>query len=338
MRVAIIGNSGSGKSVLARRLSGGLTPVLDLDTLAWEPGQVAVARDPEQAKADLESFCREHPDWVVEGCYGSLIQASLSQDPELIFMDPGVETCLRHGRNRPWEPHKYASREAQDRHLEFLQGWVADYDRRDGDMSRRAHLALFESYGGAKRRLVRAEDAPPGYSVPAEGAMLLETDRLRLRYLAEADAPFILRLLNEPSFLENIGDKQVRTLEQAIAYLQGGPLKSYATHGHGLNRVELKASGEPIGICGLIKRDQFADVDLGYALLPEFEGHGYITEAAAATLDQGRRDLAFTRFIAIVSPANARSIRVLEKLGFRAAGDVVLESSGETVALFEKGT
>ncbi len=336
MRIAIIGNSGSGKSVLARRLSGGLTPVLDLDTLAWEPGQVAVARDPALATADLESFCLEHEDWVVEGCYGSLIQASLRQDSELIFLDPGAETCLRHCRNRPWEPHKYASREEQDRHLEFLRGWVSDYYRRDGEMSHRAHLALFEAHGGAKRRLARAEDAPPGYPVPAEGALLLETGRLRLRRLAEADAPFILRLLNEPSFLENIGDKQVRTLEQAKAYLEGGPLKSYAVHGHGLNRVELKDGGEPIGICGLIKRDQFVDVDLGYALLPEFGGKGYITEAAAAVLDQGRRDLGFTRFIAIVSPANARSIRVLDKLGFTAAGDVVLESSGETVALFEK--
>lgn len=334
MRVAILGNSGSGKSVLARRLSGGLVPVLDLDTLAWEPGQVAVARDPAVAAADLVAFCREHPDWVVEGCYANLIRAALPWGPELILLDPGLEACLRHGRARPWEPHKYASKEAQDRHLGFLQDWVADYYRRDGELSQRAHLALFDSYDGAKRRLARAYEMPPGYPTAAEGSLVQETERLRLRRLAEADAPFILRLLNEPSFLENIGDKQVRTLEQARAYLVGGPLKSYATHGHGLNRVELK-DGEPIGICGLIKRDQFTDVDLGYALLPEFEGNGYIAEAAAASLDQGRRDHGFTRFIAIVTPSNARSIRVLERLRFRAAGDVLLESSGETVALFE---
>ena len=338
MRVAIVGNSGSGKSVLARRLAGHRVPILDLDTLAWEPGQVAVARPPEAAARDLESFCGTPAEWVIEGCYGALIEAALEHGPELLFLDPGEAACLRHCRNRPWERHKYASRDEQDRHLDFLLGWVSDYYRRADDRSHRAHAALFDAYPGPKRRLERPEDLSPGYPTAGDGVVLLETARLRLRRLALADAPFILRLLNEPSFIENIADKEVRTLDQAQAYLDGGPLKSYAVHGHGLNRVELRTSGEPIGICGLIKRDQFTDVDLGYALLPEFEGKGLISEAAAAVLAQGHADLGLARFIAIVSPGNGRSMRVLERQGFTAAGTVSLEPSGERVALFERNT
>lgn len=175
-------------------------------------------------------------------------------------------------------------------------------------------------------------------SVPWQpGEVLLETARLRLRYLGPEDAPWILRLLNEPSFIENIADKGVRTLEQAVGYLEGGPMQSYRSHGHGLNRVELKATGEPVGICGLIKRDQFADVDLGYALFPEFVGQGYAAEAGAAVLEQGARERGCSRVIAIVSPGNQRSIRVLERLGFRAEGSVALEPRGEQVALFGRG-
>ena len=336
MRIAILGNSGSGKSVLARRLAGSQVATLDLDTLAWEPGQVAVARDPAGAAADLRAFCANHADWVIEGCYGNLIEAALRQGSELLFLDPGEEACLRHCRNRPWERHKYASREEQDRHLDNLLDWVSDYYHRDGDLSLAAHAGIFAAHEGPKRRLARPDEAAPGYATAGTGALLLETERLRLRRLALSDAPFILRLLNEPSFIENIADKQVRTLAQAEAYLQGGPLQSYATHGHGLNRVELKDTGEPIGMCGLIKRDQFADVDLGYALLPEFEGRGFITEAGAAVLVQGERDHGFGRFIAIVTPGNGRSIRVLERLGFAATGTVPLEPSGEMVALFTR--
>jgi RimJ/RimL family protein N-acetyltransferase/adenylate kinase family enzyme len=336
MRIAIIGNSGSGKSVLARRLAGARRPVLDLDRLAWEPGQVAVARDPAAAVADLEEFCRAHAAWVVEGCYATLVAAALRHGAELILLDPGLETCLRNCRNRPWEPHKYATREAQDGRLAFLLAWVRDYYLRDGDLSQRAHLALFERCAGPKRRLASPLELPPGYPIRGEGALLLDTARLRVRRLSLADAPFILRLLNEPSFIEQIADRGVRTLAQAEAYLEGGPLKSYAVHGHGLNRVELKDGGEPIGICGLIKRDRFADVDLGYALLPEFEGHGYVAESAAAVLAHGARELGLARVIALVSPGNGRSIRVLEKLGFAAAGQVELEP-GDTVDLFERG-
>lgn len=151
-RVAILGNSGSGKSTLASALalkSG--APVLDLDAIVWEPGKVAVARPPEAALADLNAFCHGSESWIVEGCYADLIEATFRWQPELIFMNPGEEVCLRHCRVRPWEPSKYASKEEQDAKLDFLLSWVSEYYRRDGTMSLKGHRALFEAYAGPKR-------------------------------------------------------------------------------------------------------------------------------------------------------------------------------------------
>jgi RimJ/RimL family protein N-acetyltransferase len=145
---------------------------------------------------------------------------------------------------------------------------------------------------------------------------VLETERLVLRHFTPHDAAFVLRLLNEPSFLQNIGDRGVRTLEDAERYLADGPMKSYREHGHGLFAVEVKESGERAGMCGLLRREQFDDVDVGYAFLPEFWGKGYARESAGAVLAWGARTLGLTRAIALVSPANAGSIRVLETLGF----------------------
>lgn len=330
MRIVILGNSGAGKSVLARRLTDGRVPVLELDAPAREPGQGAVAT------AGLEAFLDAHPDWVVAGCDADLLGAALRRDPELLFLDPGVEACLRNCRTRPWEAHRFASRAEQDRHLDALLAWVADYDRRVDGSSRRAHEALFAAHPGPSRRLARAEQVPPGYPTAGAGAAVVETARLRLRFLAAEDAPWFLRLLNEPSWIENIGDRSVRSVAQAEAYLEGGALRSYQVNGHGLNRVELKATGEPIGICGLIRRDGWADLDLGYALLPEFEGRGYATEAGAAALAQGEASLDLRRCLAFVSPGNGGSVRVLEKLGFRAAGTAEL-TPGDPVLLFERG-
>ena len=149
------------------------------------------------------------------------------------------------------------------------------------------------------------------------GIIPLETARLDLRPFTHDDAPFILRLLNEPSFLQHIGDKGVRDLEGAKGYLTNGPLASYARHGHGLMAVVLKATGEPIGMCGLLKRDNLDHPDLGYAFLPESWSKGYAREAAKATLDHGSEELGFKTILAIVSQGNAASIRLLEKLGFR---------------------
>jgi adenylate kinase family enzyme len=154
MRVAIIGNSGSGKSTLAGQLSAGLmVHTLDLDTIVWEPAQIAVPRDVDLALSDLRTFCESREHWIVEGCYGNLIEASLAYGPELIFLNPGLAQCLLNCRTRPWQEGKYSSKQEQDSKLAYLLQWVTDYYTRDGDMSLAAHEDLFERYRGPKRML-----------------------------------------------------------------------------------------------------------------------------------------------------------------------------------------
>jgi len=151
MRILIFGNSGSGKSTLARQLAGmhGMAH-LDLDAIVWEPNQVAVQRSPEAVIASLAQFMAENPAWVIEGCYGELVEAASGHCTELVFLNPGLETCLANNRGRPWEPHKYASKEAQDAMLGNLQAWVAGYYERDDPWSYRAHRRLFDTFGGPR--------------------------------------------------------------------------------------------------------------------------------------------------------------------------------------------
>lgn len=135
--------------------------------------------------------------------------------------------------------------------------------------------------------------------------------------MTPADAPVMLALLNDPGFLRYIGDKGVRTLADAAAYIERGPLASYAQHGFGLWLVTLKDGGTAIGMCGLIKREGLDDVDIGFAYLPQFCGCGYATEAAAATLHHGRTVLGLKRIVAITAPDNTASANVLRKIGLR---------------------
>ena len=146
---------------------------------------------------------------------------------------------------------------------------------------------------------------------------VLQTGRIALRRLTTDDASFIRELVNEPSWIRFIGDRGVRSEEDARAYLVRGPIAMYERHGFGLWMCEEKASGQPLGICGLIKRDTLEDVDIGFAFLPRFWGQGYAHEAAAAVLDYGREVLELDRIVAITSPDNVASIRLLEKLGLR---------------------
>jgi [ribosomal protein S5]-alanine N-acetyltransferase len=146
--------------------------------------------------------------------------------------------------------------------------------------------------------------------------IVIETERLRLRRLGPADAPSILRLLNEPSFLRHVGDRGVRTLDDAEAFIRNVPMALYEKHGFGHFLAERKEDGAMIGTCGLIKRDTLEDVDIGYSLLPEYWSRGYAFEAAAATLDYARTTARLRRVVAIVSPRNESSLRVLKKLGF----------------------
>lgn len=146
---------------------------------------------------------------------------------------------------------------------------------------------------------------------------ILETERLLLRRLRLDDAEFIFELVNDPSWLRYIGDKDVKSVEAARGYLERGPMAMYERLGFGLYAVELKAGGEPLGICGLIKRDSLEDVDIGFAFLARHRGRGYAREAAAATLDYGRRVMGLGRIVAITSPDNEDSIRLLEAIGLR---------------------
>lgn len=146
---------------------------------------------------------------------------------------------------------------------------------------------------------------------------VLETQRLALRRFTLDDAEFIFRLVNDPSWLRFIGDKNVHSLDDARRYLREGPLDMYERYGFGMYRVEERESGTAVGMCGLIKRDALPDADVGYAFLPEFRGKGYAFEAAAGVLDHGNRVFGLERILAIVSPDNAHSIRVLEKAGMK---------------------
>ncbi|GAA4494616.1 GNAT family N-acetyltransferase [Pseudaeromonas paramecii] len=148
----------------------------------------------------------------------------------------------------------------------------------------------------------------------------LETPRLQIRPFTLTDADFILTLLNEPSFLRYIGDKQVRNLAQARDYLAQGPLTSYQRHGLGLCLVSLRAGLTPIGMCGLIRRVELDAPDLGYAFLPAYWQAGYAAEAAGAVLAQGVAELGLTRVLGVTLPDNAASQKLLQRLGFALIG------------------
>lgn len=165
MKLLIFGNSGSGKSTLAKALSERHTlPHLDLDTIVWEPGQIAVARAPEAVHADLDAFIAAHPAWVIEGCYGELIDAAAPACEQLIFLNPGLRACLANNRRRPWEPHKYVSAEAQDAMFDNLQAWVTGYYTRDDAWSLAAHRRVFDAHTGNKRKFDRP--ASPADLIP----------------------------------------------------------------------------------------------------------------------------------------------------------------------------
>jgi RimJ/RimL family protein N-acetyltransferase len=162
----------------------------------------------------------------------------------------------------------------------------------------------------------------------------LNTQRLLLREFTLSDAEFILELLNDPSFLRFIGDKGVRTVEDARNYLTTGPIESYRKHGFGLNLVELKATKTPIGMCGLLKRDALEYVDLGFAFMPDYRQQGYAFESAAAVLLHAKDVLKLDRILAITDPENHVSSKLLEKLGFQFERMIRLSEDASEVKLF----
>ena len=160
-----------------------------------------------------------------------------------------------------------------------------------------------------------------------------ETERLLLRRFTLDDAPFILKMLNEPSWIRFIGDRGVRDIEGARNYLLKGPLAMYERAGFGLYLAALKGTAVPVGMCGLIRRDNLDDVDLGFSLMPEFCGRGYAAEAATAALALARDCFGLKRIVAITSPDNENSIKLLGRLGF-SFEKVIDFRPGDPVKLF----
>ena len=150
-KIVIFGNSGSGKSTLARELAGleGLQH-LDLDVLAWTD-TIPPARKPlAESGAEIQAFIHANDGWVIEGCYTDLLELAVPFATDMVFLNLPVALCQRNARQRPWEPHKYASKAVQDANLEMLLHWISEYDTREDTFSKRAHVALYASFGGKK--------------------------------------------------------------------------------------------------------------------------------------------------------------------------------------------
>ena len=147
--------------------------------------------------------------------------------------------------------------------------------------------------------------------------MILETERLRLRKLTGDDAAFVLRLVNEPAFLTNIGDKEVRNLADARRFIREGAWTNQPKPGYGQFLVSLKDSGEPVGVCGLLYRPSLDVTDVGFALLSPYHRQGYAYEAATAVVQYGRSTLGIPQIVALTVPENTASIKLIEKLGMQ---------------------
>ena len=151
MKILVYGNSGSGKSTYAKALVAQHSLAhLDLDSIVWVPNKVAIQRDAHAVLVSLNAFVAAHPRWVIEGCYGDLVERVSAHCTQLVFLNPGLETCQANNRKRPLEPHKYASIEQQNAMLDNLQAWVAGYYTRDDAWSYKAHRRIFDTFVGAK--------------------------------------------------------------------------------------------------------------------------------------------------------------------------------------------
>jgi RimJ/RimL family protein N-acetyltransferase len=163
---------------------------------------------------------------------------------------------------------------------------------------------------------------------------VLETERLVLRRMTADDAEFILKLLNEPSFIRFIGDKGVRNRVDAVHYIQSGPIANYERFGFGQYLVELKQGRVPIGMCGLTKKDSLPDADIGYSLLPAYWSKGYAVEAAAGVKAYVKDVLGIRKLLAVTIPENESSIKLLEKIGFRFERMIRLSEDADELKLF----
>lgn len=174
----------------------------------------------------------------------------------------------------------------------------------------------------------------PGSERLSNEMIVIETERLVLRRIVVDDAAFMFELMNDPSWLTYIGDRGIRTIEDARENIRKGPISMYERHGFGLYLVIAKASGASIGICGPLKRDALTEVDLGFAFLPAYSGKGYAAEAATGVIKFVRDTLGIKRLIAITNPANERSIRLLERLGFVYERETKLSPAASLVRVY----
>lgn len=165
--------------------------------------------------------------------------------------------------------------------------------------------------------------------------IIAETRRLSLRHMTPLDASFLCRLLNEPSWMENIGDRGVRTPEEAEGYIRDKVLAMYETHGFGMYVVEIRRTGRAIGVCGLVRRESLPGTDIGFALLPEYWHMGYAFEAASAVMAYARGTLHLPPLLAITSQANTRSGELLLKLGFKYKGLICLDPESDEIKLYQ---
>ena len=162
--------------------------------------------------------------------------------------------------------------------------------------------------------------------------VVIETERLIISEVTADDDAFVLDLLNQPSFKQFIGDRGVRNLDQAREYISTRFTKSYRDNGFGLYLMELKEDTTPIGLCGFVKRDTLPHPDIGFAILPQFEKLGYAFEAASATMRYGKEELQLARVLAITTPDNDNSGRLLEKIGLKFERTII--SGDESLKLF----
>ncbi len=151
---------------------------------------------------------------------------------------------------------------------------------------------------------------------------IVETNRLMVEEATVEDGTFFYALLNSPTWLTHIGNRNIASVEDAVQYVFTHLIKSYRDNGFGLYKLVLKETGEPIGICGFVKRNYLSNADLGFALLPAYEGFGYAYEAAAGVLHYGINELSLQPVLAVTSEQNIRSQRLLRKLGFISTGTV----------------
>jgi adenylate kinase family enzyme len=153
-KILIFGNSGSGKTTLANQLSDKFSLThLDLDILAWLDTQPPARKPLAESIKIMDDFLSQHDNWVIEGCYADLLSYVSKKANEIIFLNPGIDVCISHCENRPWEPHKYKSKEEQDENLDMLIEWIKQYNKRDDEFSLKAHQTLFNSFKGIKKEI-----------------------------------------------------------------------------------------------------------------------------------------------------------------------------------------